>query len=83
MDSSSLATMKYKEMMVSPNAKNIKIMKKKKEALKKNKENFANSKMMRSGSVSTMFQNHSITDSATKNKSLTRQKTSGVLKTIP
>lgn len=58
-DNSSLATMKYKEMLVlSPNSKNSKIMKKKKEAVKK--KDFGNSKIMRSGSVSTMFQNNNI-----------------------
>lgn len=81
-DNSAMATMKYKDMfMMSPNSKNVKIMKKKKEAQKK-KELHNNSKMMRSGSMSAMFHNNSITDSNSK-KSMTRQKTSGALRTIP
>lgn len=74
--------MMYKDFVMSPNTKNNKIMKKKKEAIK-NKTHHGNSKMMRSGSMSNMFHNNSITDSASKKKSMTRQKTSSVLKTIP
>lgn len=82
-ENASMATMMYKDMFVlSPNTNNNKIMKKKKEATKK-KDNLGNSKMMRSGSTSHMFQNNSISDSTSKKKSLSRQKTSGVLKTIP
>jgi hypothetical protein len=82
-EASSMATMMYKDMFVlSPNSNNNKIMKKKKEANKK-KDNLGNSKMMRSGSTSQMFQNNSISDSASKKQSMSRQKTSGVLKTIP
>lgn len=66
--------------VLSPNSKNNKIMKKKKE-LHKKKEGHT-SKMMKSGSMSNMFQNTSITDSNSK-KTLSRQKTSGVLQTIP
>lgn len=81
-DTSAMATMKYKDMFVmSPNSKNNKLMKKKKEAQKK-KDQLGSSKMMKSGSTSAMFHNNSISDSYSK-KSLTRQKTSGVLKTIP
>jgi hypothetical protein len=51
--------MKYKDMfIVSPNSKNNKIMKKKKEAVKK--KDSANSKIIRSGSVSTMFHNNAL-----------------------
>jgi len=67
--------MKYKDMFIlSPkNQKqlNNKIIKKKHEAGKK-KENYGNSKIMRSGSTSAMFQN-SITEHTTKKK-LNRQK---------
>jgi hypothetical protein len=77
-----MATMMYKDFVMSPSTKNNKILKKKKEAHKK-KDMHGNSKMMRSGSMSNMFQNNSITDSASKKKSMSRQKTSGALKTIP
>ena len=80
----SMATMMYKNFVMSPsNAKsNDKIMKKKKEA-HKSKGNHGNSKMMKSGSMSNIYQNNSISDSASKKKSLTRQKTSGALKNMP
>jgi hypothetical protein len=48
--------MKYKDMFISPNSKNNKIMKKKKEAVKKKDC----SKIIRSGSVSTMFHNNAL-----------------------
>jgi hypothetical protein len=58
-DQSSCATMKHKDMfIVSPNNKNNKIMKKKKEAVKKNSS--SNSKIIRSGSASTMFHNNAL-----------------------
>jgi len=82
-ENSAMATMMYKDMFVmSPNSKCNKMMKKKKEAHKK-KDQHGNSKMMKSGSMSKLFYNNSISDSASKKKSMTRQKTSSVLKTIP
>jgi len=72
-----MATMKYREMFVlSPTTKNTKIVK------KTHKKKDQSSKMMKSGSMSHMFHNNSITDSNSK-KTMTRQKTSSVLKKIP
>lgn len=80
-DNSSMATMKYKNLFImSPNSKSNKMMKKKKEAHKK--KHGHSSKVMRSGSMSSMFHNNSITDSGSK-KSMKRQKTSGALKKLP
>ena len=64
----------------------IRLWRNKKEAHKKKDNNGGNSKMMKSGSVSNVFyeKNNSITDSASKNKkSMSRQKTNTVLKTLP
>lgn len=78
-DNSIMATMKYKDMfVVCPNAQTH-VMKRKKEALKKDGNGY--SKMVKSGSMSAMHCNQSISDSNSK-KQMARQNTSSALNKV-